>query len=190
MFRKLPGELEGWGWLQPPAAICYLDPARLSALASLVAAMPPAPRCSWGPHGAGGTSIISMQCTDKPRITKQGQLVYRTAQRIAGTRAENAVKPGKCCKSNALLLPSTPPTEQPLSLSIVFTILQLWSNWDWLKKKKIIIMGPPLEVFTLWDLHLKCSTVSRGKGLLPGFMMPLSCRPQNPSRARRWAQTL
>jgi len=47
-------------------------------------------------HGVGGTSIIfTIGCTYKSRITKQGKLMYRTAWRMAETRAANTIRPGK-----------------------------------------------------------------------------------------------
>lgn len=102
-----------------------------TCIGSSAAQMTPAPRSSCHLHRSGGTSIIlPICCTDKPRIKKQGKLNYRTAQKMARTRAANTIRPGKCCKSNTLLLPSTLPTKLPLRLAIVFTSLQLWSHWD------------------------------------------------------------
>lgn len=74
--------------LQTPATVCYQDAASISAPASCVPLMTPAPRSSCNYQGAGGTSIIFSICyLDQPRITKQGKLIYRAAQRMAGTKS-------------------------------------------------------------------------------------------------------
>lgn len=110
--------------LQPPAIVCYQEPAIISSLASCVALMTSAPRSSCNYQGAGDTSIIFPIQTSAELQNRES---WFTGQ-LRGwqePRAGNSIRWGSCCKSNPLLPPSTLSTKLPFMLSVVFTSLQL-----------------------------------------------------------------
>lgn len=109
-IRKLPREPEWQLQLQTPTTVCYLEPASNSSFTGS-SDNTYIQKLLWSSWSRWHIHVLAICCTGKPGITKQGKLIYRTAWRMAGTRAANTSGPGKHCKSNTLLPPSTLPTK-------------------------------------------------------------------------------
>lgn len=182
--------------LQPLATAYDQQPAIISALASCVALMTPAPRSSCNYQVVGGTSIIFAICyPDQCRITKQGKLIYRAAQRMQEPKAANSLRWGRCCKSNPLLPPST-LSPKPFTLSVVLTSLQLWNHSCWLYKTNWK-NGNSMKFLSSKILIPMQHAISHGKRCLVWHCREIhwppdapELQPTNPSEASRWAQTL